>query len=590
MTRSRKDFSPKLISSSAKATKASMRRLANNGCSRYWWYTSVPDIAVGLWALMLGIIMIVTATGTGVTTFGWVLMVVSLAVLFVVPRFLNNNFIIPSGLCLKAPEREPGSRGLCLLSVFAFVGVSLYSLIYAGNFFALMGALWASFPLLAYVYASRTRHYILALWCIGAFCFCQKAAVDLGLSAPVACGLIFVVAGVFLLATGVYTLLHLLMGLIEDDAVEVSFSLRAVKGWFTPEELGCALAAPDAETRYLAAAFLCEYIEPRVLVPLLNATHDINPAVATMARRALSSIWGPSPDDIMRWQMKHFIQGSKVPTAKSHKVTLEELRMFDHERHIIEKDAREHEREVEGVLANEVALNEHALSELIALATDAQEGASDVRLVATELLGATRTHRAYATLARLIEQGDRTIASAAAEGFRGAASSAVVHIEPLFGDSREWVRIAAVNAGIGLLDSLDEVDAKEANLAKQMLKESVFGLAHHPKPVTRAMSLELAAHYGEEATESLIEACGDSFALVRGEGVRALVLANPGQAKDYVLQALRDSRAYVRSTAINCVAYLKLAEACPMLDEMKNDSDKTVALLAERLLFIAQTW
>ena len=102
--------------------------------------------------------------------------------------------------------------------------------------------------------------------------------------------------------------------------------------------------------------------------------------------------------------------------------------------------------------------------------------------------------------------------------------------------------------------------------------------------------MELLAHYGDEAIGTLEHSCEDQFAFVRGEGVRALTLAGATCAPPHVLDALKDSRAYVRSCALNCVAYLRIFEAEDLVASMVDDEDTEVALLAKRLILLFKTW
>jgi hypothetical protein len=123
-----------------------------------------------------------------------------------------------------------------------------------------------------------------------------------------------------------------------------------------------------------------------------------------------------------------------------------------------------------------------------------------------------------------------------------------------------------------------------------MLHDTVFFMAQHGHPVTRATILELLAYYGDEALSTLEASCRDRFAFVRGEGIRALTLMDGKRARSFVMEALEDSRAYVRSSALNCVAYLRLSEAQALVEGMVDDSDDMVASLAKRLLLVFKLW
>jgi len=150
--------------------------------------------------------------------------------------------------------------------------------------------------------------------------------------------------------------------------------------------------------------------------------------------------------------------------------------------------------------------------------------------------------------------------------------------------------VNAVNAALGLLDALDERGLPDASVARDLLRDDVFGLARHPSPVTRAMSLELLSAYGAEAVPDLEDLCTDRYAFVRGEALRALALTDAAAALPHVSAGLRDPRAYVRLTALNCTGYLRERAMLPVVDELLHDSDAQVALLARRVLLVAKTW
>ncbi|NTU88499.1 MAG: hypothetical protein HGA54_01115 [Actinobacteria bacterium] len=589
MTRSRQEFSPKLIKLDTFSTQAAMKRLAAKGCRKFWWHTAVPEITVGAAALLIGSIYLIFHNEIGPTALGWALSACVLAITAFIPSIMRTNFIIPSGLCLSVPER-PTSHTLSVLFGALICGaIGIYSSRFEQSSLLVIASVLALALLALYAFSGVVRHYVLGAWLLVSAVLGLVISNSYSASSIVAIGIALLLFGLGVLVAGLQAFLRLLLSLVSSHSAQSGHVVRMMSGWYTPDEIAEALLAPDPETRFLVAAFLCEYIEPQVLAPLINATRDGNAAVATMACTALSNIWGPDPNEVLRWQIAHTLNGKRRTNARS--LSLEEFSAINHDRSVIEKDARLHEREVESVMKKQVAADDELLERLIDLAIDEYQGEEDVRCVAAELLGSSCSHRAYAVLVQLIlKSGNRSVAQAASEGFRGASSGAIVHIEPLLKDSREWVRVAAIHAGRGIVDTLTETNSKEAGIAQSLLHDAAFELAKHDKPVTRAMALGLLAHYGEEARSVIEACCKDNAALVRGEGLRALSFVDAKIAASYAIDALRDSRAYVRSAAIDCVARLRLKEAQPILAEMVHDSDKRVAFLAEKLLFLSRNW
>ena len=589
MTRSRQEFSPKLIKLDTFSTQAAMKRLAAKGCRKFWWHTAVPEIALGAGAFLIGLVCLVFRNEMGLTAFGWALSACVSVVVAFIPSFMRTNFIIPSGLCLIVPARAKPNTVSVVFGAVLCGAVGVYSSRFEQTSLLASVSVLALLLLACYAYSGKIRHYILAVWLLISGVVGLVIANSYSASPIVVIGTTLLLFGLGCLVSGLQAFVHLLLSLVSSHSEQSGHVVRMMSGWYTPEEITGALAAPDPETRFLAAAFLCEYIEPQVLAPLIHATKDENAAVASMACTALSNIWGPDPNEVLRWQIAHTLSGKKRMSTRS--LTIEEFSAINHDRFVIEKDSQLHEREVESVMKKQVAADDELIERLIDLAIDGYSREEEVRCVAAELLGSSCSHRAYAVLVQLIlKSGNRNIAQAASEGFRGASSGAIVHIEPLLKDSREWVRVAAIHAGRGIVDTLTQTNTREAGIAQSLLHDAVFELARHKKPVTRAMSLGLLAHYGDEARAVIEASCKDDVALVRGEGLRALSSIDAKIAASYAIEALRDSRAYVRSAAIDCVARLRLKEAQPILAEMVHDSDKRVAFLAEKLLFLSRNW
>lgn len=565
-------------------------RQVHFACLRQGWYTAVPEIAVGAWMALVGLIFLLCHDGGSITLLGLILLIVSCAVPVWVERLLDFTFVVPAGVCVPRPSRERAPMALALVAFSTFVLLALYDAVVAHSMTLGAGLVVSLLLTAAFAAYGSQRLLVCAAVCLVPFALASQLEVLFKLQGIQTYGLALLIAGAVLFVVGIRVFMGALT--VDDSQVDPSTGTIPDDGsWYSVGQLQAALCSPDPDIRLLCALFLEEYACPEVLPNLIRLTGDTSPLVAQAARRALSAIWGPDPEDLIRWEIEH---GIKTSNGKGQYISMEHLEELNRERLAIERRSKMHERHVEQVLATQVATDDTLLDGLIGLASAPGAGddqtAAETRIVAAELLGSTKAHRAYAVLVQLMLSGDRELRSAAAEGFKGASIEAVVHLEPLFGDPREWVRIEAVNAGINLMNSLDETDEHGASVARTMLHDEVFALAHHPSPVTRANSLELLAQYGQQSIAELEHLCGDTFALVRGEAVRALALTDAVAAHPHVMAALRDKRAFVRMTALNCVGYLKEGDALPQVQLMLTDADARVAALARRVLFVSKTW
>ena len=108
--------------------------------------------------------------------------------------------------------------------------------------------------------------------------------------------------------------------------------------------------------------------QPELLPALIGFAHDDDPVLARQARRALSVIWGPDPDDLIRGEIERNLDGR---AGRTHVFTAEQLRELDRRRIAAERRSLKQERRVEEVLGGEVAHDQTALSNLLELAGDA---------------------------------------------------------------------------------------------------------------------------------------------------------------------------------------------------------------------------
>lgn len=574
------------------ASEYAIRRREARACRRFWYVTAVPEVTLGVWILLLGIICLLTHNNDGMSRIGWALSVCTLLIPMLLPHFLEREFVVPSGLIIKTTERGTVCRGITVTIALLYALLGIWATVVSYSPFIIVGCLFALVLLGLYTYCGQTRLFGLSVWGLLACSLSPLLASYLNMPLSGAVGIAILAFGIVATISGIRAFLkpYLDMADAQMDEAGGADPLLLTNEWFSPEEIDRALHSHDADIRYMTCDFLCSYLEPQALPALLEAAFDEDSAVAFMARKAITVIWGPDVDALFKMQLEQDLGRSGLFGRQRIVITREQLESINRERLALEKGSEHHEREVENVLRGQVASSESAMDALIRLSLSSDTG--EVRHVAIELLGSTRLHRAYATLIQLIlgNGSNRHVVSAAVEGFKGASSSAVVHIEPLFSDEREWIRVAACNASIGLVDTLERVDCADSLLARGMLHDTVFSLARNGKPVTRATIMELLAHYGDEAIGTLEHSCEDQFAFVRGEGVRALTLAGATCAPPHVLDALKDSRAYVRSCALNCVAYLRIFEAEDLVASMVDDEDTEVALLAKRLILLFKTW
>lgn len=556
-------------------------------CLRQWWYTGACEVAVGLWAIVAGVIFLICHDGGALTLLGALLLLVAVVVPFRVLHLLDDSFIIPSGICIVRPERTSASVVLVVGTSVIFVFLAVYDVLVVRSATLALGLVLSSALAVAFVRSDRTRYLVMAGLVLVPFVFAPQMATLLSLGESRSCGLAAVLAGLVLLSGG----LHTLVGTFSaggDDNDEFDDD-GGDEGWFSLQQIQAALTSDDRDLRLLAVLFLSDDIESEALPEIIRLTRDPDVVVAHAACHALAGVWGPDPEDIIRWKIERRFRNRESVRL----VSTEQIEALNRERLMVERRSLQHERHIEQALGSLVATDKAVLDDLIALASslplDGYDG-GEARVVAAELLGATRDHRAYATLIHLMLTGERSIRTAAAEGFRGASPAAAVHLRPLLADSREWVRVNAVNAALNLVTSLQDRNPQEEVQAKGILQDDVIALVGHPSPVTRATSLELLAQYAPEVTGDIERMCDDRFAFVRGEAIRALTLSDATSAPSHVLVALNDSHAFVRMTALNCVGYLRQAEALPKVTALVGDPDEQVASLARRVLFVSKTW
>ena len=557
-----------------------------------WWHTGMVDIVLGAWGLASAIVLIARARGVSLSTTGIVLLVVFAALALMLSLALVWSIVVPGGFVISATGRGYGETGPALVADFIYLAAFVWGLFGEPNsrMYICIGALVASLAIDAYRRCGKRRYFYLSLWIMVSFAFLPNLLAPLGASGMRAAGIALLLCSAGLLVSGVPTMFGLLVGLasrIGDQEGDDALILQGRK-WYTPAEIDAALTSTDADRRFLTAAFLVDYAESAVLPTIIKATHDPDDLVAYLAKRALEGAWGPDPEEVVQWEVAHG-RGIKRTRRDGLVVDVEEMKDLKRKRDAAEKQSITHEKNVEETLGKLASDEPEAFEELLDLASKESED-TELRYAATELLGSTRDHRAYATLVRLLVQDGRDLAEAAAEGFKGARADAVIHLEPLFKDAREWVRIAAINAGLCLIGSLDGSDEKEAGIARLMLKDSAFSLAAHPNPVTRANALELVAQYGNDAVPCLEQACGDRFAMVRGEAVRTLAKVSRDHAVEHVMNALGDAHAFVRANAVECVSKLELAEAMPEIIRLESDPDSHVANLAKQVHLVSQLW
>ncbi|MBQ1449243.1 MAG: hypothetical protein IIZ15_03990 [Coriobacteriales bacterium] len=558
----------------------------------YWHETAIPDITAGAGCVILACALMLLAIGKLPAMIGGILLVVVIPIEHVLlSRFLVEEFVIPGGLPIKMQALEKDTGPAVLMTSVAYVALGAAAVFARYPRSVLVGCLVALLLLGVYAFSSRKRYFVLS---VAGLVICSLLPLLLfrqGLGLVWAVALTLLAFGLCLVLAGVVTFMRLHTRLvssnIEYEPGEDAIAAVMLSQWHTPDEIADALASDDPGLRLMVAAFLSTYIEPQVLPALLVACHDADEDVAWMAQRSFSNIWGPSVDEVLKWyRFGQLGDGGRKRAAHKGDEADEHAQMEEYQRQQARVIAQidRHVHEVQEVLRGRVASDEMALDALVRLARG--DGTVDARTTALEALGSTRAHRAYAVLVETIMSNgaDRPIVAAALRGFSGAASPAVVHLERLLGGSRTWMRVAGCDAAIVLIRSIEHEDHADARLARAMLRDRVFALASKEGPVVRAALCELLALYGQEASGVLDTWCTDRSAFVRGESLRALALVDGARAHAHVLAALGDPRAYVRGKGLDCVAFLRLADAQDAVRVLLQDADPSIASMAQQVL------
>lgn len=591
-----------------------------------WWFTGQVEITLGAWGIVSGIVLLCCADGWALSMLGAVLLFVVFALALMLAMFLSSSIIIPGGFAIRAAcgeGREHGDKLLSFIATLALFGLFSWALLIQHANALAAAAIIGNFFVFLYNRTGRARLFLLALWFVLVVAYLPHEASFFQTEGLRTAGVVLMLCSAGLIVSGVPVLFRMLMDLAHrnmeegnpaGDDIAYSAVTESVSGtvlrWYDPADIERALVTGTPKTRFLVASFLIDYIEPEVLPTLVKATRDRDPMVSYAACRALGQIWGPDPQEIVEWELKHGKTGTRTRRGES-AFDPNDLHAMQKHYAAVEKSLIEHERLVESVLRNGVAPDEEALTSLLSLASNplpafvagrvSPESATaarwektpftmETRCVAAQMLGATRDHRAYALLTSLLVQDNHELVCSAAEGFKGASAEAVAHLEPLFGDERTRVRSAAIDAALWVITSLSETDAAEANVARTMVHDRAIALATHPDPETRASVMELVSQYGTESMPMLARACDDKDERVRGEALRALVTVDPDKARNYVLVALGDSSPMVQGIALNAVSVLRITEALPMVATLENDSDARVAALAKQVMLASSLW
>ena len=572
--------------------------LSIKGCGRYCWHTGSAEITLAIVGAIIGTALCFGYDEqTGFSTVALLAFVLGGAAIAIIPTILRNEFIIPSGMCIQLPPYKAAPKAMIALGTIGELLAYWQCLVNQAGSDVMLGMGLALLALAAYLVVGRGRFLVLSAWLMVASMYAPASVESLSLGSVqafgaammlYACGIMVSGAGAFF-----YAFYHAVNKRYAAEGGDMSDFMHSVASWFSKQELEDALTSKSDATRYLTCTFLQDYCEPKVLAALIRSTRDPEPAIAHAAMVALSNIWGPDPEEILRWELK---RGIVTKDRKRIKCDLDDVpadmvAAVSREHEMLLEDTVRHESEIEQVLRTEVAQDEVALSQLIALASGPHDSKLPVGEVATQLLGATRSHKAYAALVGMILDGERPRTRAAIEGFHGAGASAAVHLSALLADPREWVRVAGIRAADAVLESTAAEGGKEADTAKLLLHDESFALARHPKVVTRGAALLLLGHYDQEGRELIEEASRSRHGLMRGEALQALLESGVTNASERLLGALADNSAYVRATAIRCAEQRRMGSLSSAIERLRDsDHNSRIKEMARHFLTISKLW
>ena len=469
-------------------------------------------------------------------------------------RSLRAQLFVPMGACLPSKPEEgecdekKSPAALLGIAIFAAFGVRAAIDLSMANGAIIVSALVGIIFLISY-YRSGARRYfgfaattLLAPLLLTMF-IPEISAAALWLS-------VAIITGLFALSMG---------GNVFSRAAIGGFASRKIS------DLRDMLKSENPGIRYLTLGFMCNYIEPRLIDALLMSIHDENPACAHVARVALSHIWGPEPEEMIETYLENSKFGKELPDALSP----DQMRQLEGVHKGFVRKSDRHQKEVEEFVYEAAAKDSKTLATLISLARGESGESKTVRNVALELLGSTRDHKAYVELVRTMKNETEHFGVSAAEGFRGADSSAVVHLLPIC-DSPTSVQTLSLSAINSIIEELDSRDPADANQARAFASSEVFRIANSPKATSRGLALLTVAKFHEEGKEIIKAALNDKARFVRAIALSlySTVEHDSEQVKEATLAGLVDPSAHVRFVAISIARGTYIQEAIPLIIAM----------------------
>lgn len=549
--------------------------LMRKGCRRFGWHAGDSAVYLGLFLLSLAAFSFfvpLELSRPSLLSYG-ITVITGLVIFFgVIPTRIRSNIIAPMGISLLAP-RGKGSWFTFALITFAIGYLVINTVNHRDAYeLALLVAAAVGFALqIIYMYTGDNRYFF-----IGAIpLFFAPLIADNQYFSPE------LLLSVTLLMFGLPLVLY---GVQKVYAISLLSLQSNVNDLFDR----ALFDSPHREVRYLTAMFFTNYLEPRVIPQLMKLAEDKDVMVARTAQRALARVWGHSVEEQEEWIKRNMTRF--LPHTPDGELAPESQREFEDMCRAAVDEVEAHHEDVASVFADQIAERPALIDTVITLMQGKSPCLSvEDNHVLTEsmarLLAVTNDHNAFAALVRSMDLSRPAYTKLLISALSHGGVQAVPHLAGLITFPVTWVALESIESLSQVFFELHgEEGDEDLKLARILAQDKVKEALSDKRGPVRARAQWLATALPEEEGMPLLLASiqKDNW-LVRGEAICALSEFSHETALPYVIQALHDTRAYVRVRALECLEHIKPKGALELIASYKNDPSTAVSYMAHQV-------